>query len=370
MTGTSLDGIDIAVANFDVNNGSYIKVHSFETYPFPDEYSNYIKKIISGDVNLKDISMLNYYLGYKISEIVLTHLKKHNLSPKEIFAIGAHGQTMWHQPNESSLFNKKIRSTLQLLSGPILAIETGIEAITDFRAADIAAGGSGAPLQPIFDHYFLRESNNDCVVLNIGGISNVTYLSANSDKDEIIAFDTGPGNMLIDLAVSEYYNLKYDNNGEIAGKGNLNNDLLKKLMNIDFISKKPPKSTGRELFNAALLEDIGAYNIKSEDLACTLTHFTAKSIAKNIERYCTKSPFKLKVSGGGAKNNTIMNLLSDYIPNSEVELITLDNYDITDSRESLLFAFLAYLRKNNLPGNIKSVTGANAEKVLGSLSLP
>jgi len=370
MTGTSLDGIDVAVAEFDIKTGSSISIHSYNTYPFSLLYKIYIKKLIHEETTLEKISMLNYYLGHAISKTVLKHLEEHNISPYEVEAIGAHGQTIWHQPEKKKIMNTNLNSTLQALSGPVLAVKSGIEAITDFRAADIAAGGSGAPLQPIFDHYFLRESGKDVVVLNIGGISNITFLEASGYRDDIIAFDTGPGNILIDSVMSKLYNKDYDEDGDVASTGRLNHDLLYKLLSISFINNDPPKSTGRELFNIKLLEDLDAFSIKSQDLVCTLTHYTALSISKNIENYCTTKPFILKASGGGARNKMLMRLLADYIPNAEVQLITLDDKDITDSREALLFAFLAYLRKNKIHGNITSVTGAKREKILGSVSLP
>jgi len=217
----------------------------------------------------------------------------------------------------------------------------------------------------------LRSTENDIIVLNIGGIANITYLPKNCKKNQVIAFDTGPGNVLIDSYVSEYYNLPYDKDGDIARRGKLNEDLFSELTKIDFIYNPPPKSTGRELFNIKMLKRLIKkikINPKKEDVVNTITHFTAFSIAENIRRFA-KPESKIIVSGGGVMNRYLMELLQKKLPNSLIGLS--DEYGIPyNAKESISFAYLAYLTLNGKFGNIKSVTGAVKDSVLGCISKP
>jgi anhydro-N-acetylmuramic acid kinase len=294
------------------------------------------------------------------------------MTTKDIDLIGMHGQTVWHQPpvrNKLSTLNFQLPTTLQLGSAPALCSYLGIPVISDFRAADIAFGGQGAPLVPVFDREFLLENNQNVIALNIGGIANITYLPV---KGKVLAFDTGPGNVLIDGITKKLFFKDFDKSGKFASKGKLSKQLWDFLLRIEFIKIKPPKSTGREIFSGQLIEFIenliSQKRIRKEDAIFTITKFTAWSIAENIRLFASPSA-KIIVSGGGSKNNTLMKLLKSELKESKI--IISDNIGInSDAKEAISFAYLAWRNLAGLPGNIKSVTGASKEVTLGSLTLP
>lgn len=364
MTGTSLDGIDIAFCNFRKEGTKYhIEEKFFEIFPYPEKIKDKLRDILNDKISLNDISQMNFALSKIFADVINISIQKSGINRNDIEAIGMHGQTLWHKPFYENFAGIETNSTLQIGSISALNQLTGIPVIGDFRAADIALGGQGAPLVPFFDNEFLSSEKENIVALNIGGIANVTLLPKKSEIENIAAFDTGPGNVLIDIIANKNFNQKYDNNGEFARQGELNSDILYELMSIPYISQQYPKSTGRELFNLQFLEK---YTSKIEDpynLISTLTHFTAKSICINIINSGFKSD-KLIVSGGGAKNKFLMELLGEYLKNCEI----LDSEKIgigIDSKEALCFAYLAYLHTENRTGNIPNATGARSSAVLG-----
>ena len=217
---------------------------------------NYLKSLTQ-DISLKDLSQLDIRYTDEIAESVKQFLEKYALIPSQVNSIGFHGQTLWHQPTKEGFLGQNISSTYQLGSGAHLAQKTGIDVVSDFRTADMAVGGQGAPLIPIFDYAFLGEDNIDTIVLNIGGIANITFLQKLMKKEFVIAFDTGPGNCLIDLAMQKLFGKNYDKDGEVGKKGKLNNEGLDRLMNEEYINEKYPKSTGKELFNFHFIEKHG-----------------------------------------------------------------------------------------------------------------
>ena len=239
--------------------------------------------------------------------------------------------------------------------------------MNDFRTADMAVGGQGAPLIPIFDYAFLSDKSKNTIVLNIGGIANITYLRAGCSKTNVIAFDTGAGNCLIDLAMRKLYGKGYDDDGKTGRSGKLNEAILNSLMSEPYIDKAYPKSTGKELFNAEFLGKHNVYTLLPEDAISTLTHFTAKSIAQNITRVIEDN-YTMKIAGGGARNSFLLELISSYSPKAIIETPMLGGIDISDSREALLMAYLAYLRIEEQSGNMPTVTGATREVVLGNLA--
>ncbi len=367
MTGTSLDAIDLAIVDFYfIDNEFTYKELFFKEYPFPDKLKNKILDIISSKTSIYNISQLNFALSDIYAGAVNNAIEESGIEKYSINAIGVHGQTLWHQPQKSKFADFNISSTLQLGNLSALNILTDIPVIGDFRSADIALGGEGAPLVPIFDFYFLRSEKENNLCLNIGGIANITYLPKNCSKKDVIGFDTGPGNILIDIATSLYFNNKFDFNGNFARKGNLNIDILNELMNDSYISKKFPKSTGREIFNTMYFNKFFDENSNPNNVLNTLTHFTAKSIAKNIETN-NLDVDNIIVSGGGAYNSYLMELLQFYLPNSKVK--SSENFGVRiSSKEAVCFAFLALLYILDLSGNIPSVTGAKRECKLGQFA--
>lgn len=362
MTGTSVDAIDIAAATFA--SGCITDIIADE-FSFTSELQNHLKTL-AGDITLKSLSQLTIRYTEEIAEAVNEFLSKNKIEKSIVKAIGFHGQTLWHQPNSELCLGEMTRSTYQLGSATHLAILTGIDTVGDFRTADMAVGGQGAPLIPIFDYAFLSNKDTDTIVLNIGGIANITYLRAGGSKNEVIAFDTGSGNCLIDLAMRKLYDKDYDANGETGRSGKLNEAVLDSLMSEPYIDKPYPKSTGKELLNAAFLEENNVYTLTPKDAISTLTHFTAKSIGQNIDKVI-KDNYTLKIAGGGARNSYLVELIGSYSPKAKIEQPMLNGIDISDSREALLMAYLAYLRLEEQCGNMPTVTGATREVILGSL---
>jgi len=365
MTGTSLDAIDIAICDFYNNNNKFqFNLLNYKEYKFSSDYKTFINKIINEKSFIKDISQLNFYLSELFCDCILDLCENSNLNLNSIDAISIHGQTIWHNPSKENFLDKQISSTLQIASISAISSKLSKKVIGDFRSADIMLGGEGAPLIPIFDYYFLWSNTENIISLNIGGISNITYLPKNCNKNEIIAFDCGPGNILIDSYIQEFTDFSFDKDGSLAIKGKIIDSLLKELKNINFIYKSPPKSTGRELFNLKLIKNlIGNNNYYLEDVIATLTDFTAFSISYNIKKFADENS-NIIVSGGGRKNQSILKRIKYYLPNSCILLI--DELGINgDAKEAIFIAFLGYLNLLKIPGNISQVTGALKEIVLG-----
>lgn len=368
MTGTSLDGIDVAICEVysDSIGIPNVDLKAFEMINYPVGFSAFIKQLLE-QPNWEDISYLHFALPRLYADAITETASKHNIPKENLKLIGMHGQTVWHRPNPIEKFGLSIASTLQLGDGSALAKILNIPVVSDFRSADVAVGGQGAPLVPRFDFDFFRSDSHNTICLNIGGMANITNLPARCTTSQVTAFDTGPGNILINLAMQMFYNLEFDRGGAIARRGRLNTELLAELMNIDFISQPPPKSTGRELFNSDLIDNVLVnYSIATDDIISTFTHFTAESIVHNIHKFCTE-PEVLIASGGGAKNLYLLELLSAKLANTQVKLS--DDYGISiDAKEAIAFAYLAWRTVNHLPSNIPSVTGADSEVILGSIS--
>lgn len=367
MTGTSLDGIDVAICSFsNAEEKHYFKLIAFNTYPFPNEIRTILKEIISKNRFVDDISFIHFAMSKMYADAIIDLCEKSSVELKSIDAIGMHGQTVWHDPKKKEIDKIKISSTFQLGSGPCLAKLLDVPVVYDFRSADIALGGQGAPLVPIFDYNFLRSENRNVVCLNIGGISNITYLPKNCKTSDVIAFDTGPGNVWIDLIANELFNLNFDEDGKIARQGEINIPLLNKLKEIAFIIQKPPKSTGRELFSRETIFNLIS-NEKKNDILSTITYFTAWSIAENIKKFLNKVDVVI-LSGGGANNIFLIELLKEELPKAILK--TSDEFVVnSDAKEAICFAYLAYRTLGGQPGNICSVTGASKETILGAIAI-
>ncbi|TAL66799.1 MAG: anhydro-N-acetylmuramic acid kinase [Bacteroidetes bacterium] len=372
MTGTSVDAVDVAIALFSSNNYKHeFDIIATGNYDIPEEIRNLILKIFHEPVTISEVSQLNFALSRLYADSVINLCKESGFDIGKLDAVGIHGQTLWHEPEARYISDYKISSTYQAGSISALSIILNKIVVGDFRSADIANGGQGAPLVPIFDYEFLRDTNENRVALNIGGIANVTLLPANCKKTEVTAFDTGSGNVFIDMSVQKFFNLKYDKSGEIARTGNLIPELMNTLKSIPFITKKPPKSTGRELFSKdyfiRLLEEFGTENTKKQDFVRTFTEFTAWSIAENVRLFSINTN-RIISSGGGTENTFLMEQLKKVLP--EIQIDKSDKYGIpSDYKEALCFAYLAYLALGGLSGNIPSVTGASKETVLGVIAL-
>jgi len=368
MTGTSLDAIDIAICEFSTEliQTKCINLILHKQIDFSKELKYQLfKAITSGNIQLKDFSQLNFCFTYAISDAIKQTCLENNFPIEDIDLIGVHGQTLWHNPQKELFANRMISSTYQLFSGTALSALLNKPVVFDFRSADIALGGQAAPLVPIFDYYFFQSNSDDVIALNIGGISNITYIPQNANMNDINAFDVGSGNCLIDLAAKKLLNLDYDNNGDIAREGETILILFDELCKIEFIYQKPPKSSGRELFNEKLISDY-IFNYKAEDIIRTLTEFTVHSISYNIRKFANEHS-KIIASGGGCNNKFLMELLRYELKDANIINSNALNIPI-DAKESIAFAFLAYLTYNQIPNNIPNATGANSQIVLGAIA--
>jgi anhydro-N-acetylmuramic acid kinase len=372
MTGTSLDGIDLAFVRFWTDS---LGEHNFQLlakgeYSLPNNYAEYILDKLENGSSFGEVSSLHFAISEIYSEAINTFINDNKVNKSEIDAVAIHGQTVWHEANGRVLFGKKTYSTLQLGSGSVLSKLINLPVVSNFRDGDLALGGSGAPLVPIFDYNFISDKNSDRIALNIGGMANLTYLKSGGSEDDVLAFDSGVGNVLIDMACQKLFNKKYDKNGTIAKSGKLNNDLFNHLLKDKYILLKPPKSTGREYYSREyfnnILNKLIENNINKIDLITTLTHFTAYSISENIKLFLDEN-VDVFVSGGGAKNNFLIELLREYLPKSTIYNSREININ-PDFKEAICFAYLGWRTFSGLHGNMPSVTGASKSTILGTIS--
>lgn len=369
MSGTSLDGIDAALVKISgFGENTKAQLVEFINKKIPENIKGEIKDCFSIEKsNVELVCSLNFKLGYLFAEAVRELCIKAKFPLNKIDLIGSHGQTVFHIPKA---YKNYCTSTLQIGEPAVIAYETGATVVSNFRTMDMAAGGEGAPLVP-YTEYILYRSNKNRALQNIGGIGNVTILPANCRLDDVYAFDSGPGNMIIDEVTKRLKGVNYDAGGAFAAQGKINEALLNELMDIDYIKNPPPKTTGRELFGSqfvdALLEKWS--NLRAEDLIATVTAFTAKSIAYNYR--CFVFP-KLNIEevilgGGGSYNDTLVRMIQSYLPESKV-LIQEDLGYSSDAKEAVAFAVLANEAVNGNPGNVIGATGAKERVVLGNIT--
>lgn len=376
MSGTSIDGIDAALVEIEGNGiNTKFKQLFFKTYPYPKGLKDLIlKNSLRETSNVEDICRLNFLVGKIFANAAINLCKDYGISIEKIDLIGSHGQTIHHLPKVKKMFGEKIKSTLQIGDPSVIAKLTGVVTVGDFRVGDMALGGEGAPLVPYFDFLAFRSNKVHRALLNIGGISNITLLKKNSTIDDVIAFDTGPGNILIDLLMQKFFNKKYDKDGKVALTGKLNENLFQKIIEMDnFINRKPPKSTGREKYNEEFLNQAlnGFNDLPPADIITTFSEYTAYSTYYNyqkfLQKYCEIS--ELLVSGGGSNNPFIMKSLQKYFGDKvKVKKVETESFSV-DSKEAVCFAIFANETISEKPINIPSVTGASRKTILGKICL-
>ncbi len=376
MSGTSLDGVDVALV--EIKNSwieTRVNLLGFIEYPFPEGVKSIIlRNSVKETSNVADISQLNFLIPQIYYKAIGTLCDEINFDIEKIDLIGSHGQTIHHLPVATEYFEHQVASTLQIGDPSVLAKLANKITVGDFRPSDMALGGQGAPLVPYFDFLLFHSSEKNRGLLNIGGISNITILNKTKGQNNVFAFDTGPGNMMIDILMRRFYEKEYDNNGEIASSGKLNEDLLIALITKDnFIEQEPPKSTGREYYGMEfllpLLDEFA--DIPSEDWLHTVTKFTAYSIHRNYEKFIVDETVldELFISGGGAKNKFLYESIAQYFENVEVKVI--DEIGISsDAKEAICFAVLANETISGNPSNIPRTTGASRPTILGKICLP
>ena len=377
MSGTSLDGVDAVLLEI-TGSGQAIKINQikFITYPFPKGLKQkLLKNSAVNNGNVSDICRLNFLLAHIYADAVKLLCKKAKISLSKIDFIGSHGQTIHHLPQMKNYFGFNFGSTLQIGDPSVIAKLTGILTIGDFRTGDIALGGEGAPLVPYFDFILFHSNKINRALLNIGGISNITILDKNGGTDDVIAFDTGPGNMMIDLLAKKFFNSDYDKNGNFAAQGNINENLFNDIKWHDkFIEKTPPKSTGREYYGKDFLFPLFKKykTLSHNDWLSTITDFTAYSVFRNYVKFIqTQTEInELFISGGGAKNKFLVNSLKKYF-GKKVRVQNIKDLGMSsDSKEALCFAVLANETLSGNPSNIPKVTGASRKTILGKICLP
>ncbi len=362
-SGTSFDGIDVALVKFKKNDLTPIFIDGI-VCDYPRHIKEKIYKLIIGahhDMTTKKLSRLDIILGNLFANAALKIIKKNKLKKEDVLLIASHGQTIYHKP--------KVKS-IQIGNGKIITKKIGIKTINNFREGDIKAGGEGAPLMPYLDWIIFNKSKNIKAVLNIGGISNVTVVGKNIIP---IAFDIGPGNALIDLIAKKYFRKDFDLNGNIASKGKIDLKSIEIALKDPYFKKRPPKSTGKEYFNQEFIDKYFLKIKNKQNKIATVTYFTTKVIEQSFRdfifpKYAVK---ELVVSGGGVKNKTLMRHLTFLVGacwSKSVRITISDKYKLpTKYKEAILFALLGYtchLRKKN---NMPSCTGAKKEVILGKI---
>ncbi len=351
MSGTSMDGIDAALVRFGDHSLEVLETHKHD---YPDDLrGSLLDSIREPDIrSVDDVAQLHRNVGECFRDAAVTLIEKAGIDPPAVTAIGSHGQTIRHEPNADEPFS------LQIGDGAIIAAGTGVTTVNDFRAADIELGGQGAPLAPAFHEWLFRRPGKLRVVLNVGGIANVTILPA--DDADTTGFDTGPGNTLMDAWTRQHLDEPFDRDGSWAARGAIDFDLLERLLADDYFLKPPPKSTGFEYFNLGWLRTFAIDDLEAVDVQATLAMMTARSIAAAL----APDTSELLVCGGGVHNCRLMHLLGRELPDVSIRS-TADAGLHPDWVEAAAFAWLAKRRIEGNPGNLPAVTGASEHAVLG-----
>jgi len=374
ISGTSADGIDAALVRVTGSGPSTrLKQLAFGSYKYPERFRELLLgNSLPGSGSVDLLCELNVLVAHFFADTVKKVVRKAQIPLSSVDLIGSHGQTVHHRPVAQRAFGKLIRSTLQIGDPSTIAQLTGIVTVGDFRTADMAAGGQGAPLVPYFDFLMFRSKKKNRLLLNIGGIANVTALPKNCSIRDVMAFDTGPGNMIVDALMSRWYGKKFDRGGRTALRGELLPGLLLGLVSHPYFSKKLPKSTGRELFGASFLPQLERLvrTTKREDLLATATELTPFTVFDQYNRFIASRmrPDEVLVSGGGVHNRAMMEALRDYFRPVPVRRIESAGFS-SDAKEAVCFAVLANETISEHAANIPQVTGARKPVILGKICL-
>ncbi len=364
MSGTSLDGIDVAIV--DIANG--VRTVAFHTTPYPARLRAALLGISNTNTHTAEIGRLHFLLGELYARAVRDTCRRKRVPLESVELVGCHGQTIFHEGTPTRVLGMKVASTLQIGEPSVIAERLGIPVVADFRPRDIAAGGSGAPLVPFVDYLLFHHARRGRVALNIGGIANITAIPPGARPEDVVAFDTGPGNMVIDALVHKHTGGKqrYDRGGRIARSGRIDRKLLADLMRDAYYRRKPPKSAGREQYGVEFIARLERSGDTLPDLIATATALTAATIADAIRRFAAFKVDELIVSGGGAHNPEIMGQLAALLPGAAVATSSDFGVDL-DAKEAIAFAILAHETWRRRPSNLPSATGARRPVVLGKI---
>ncbi|HVO61861.1 MAG TPA: anhydro-N-acetylmuramic acid kinase [Terriglobales bacterium] len=384
MSGTSADGIDVALvdisSSLEGQNSPRCKLLGHAEHPYPAA----VRRAILASMNAKsatvaDLARLNFLLGELYAEAVIAAQRKFKRTAE---LIGCHGQTLYHQGHSERFLGRRLSVTWQTGEGAILAARTGIPVVSDYRPADMAAGGKGAPLVPFLDYALYADKNVGRIVQNIGGIANLTAIPAGASPSDVIAFDTGPGNMVIDALMEHFFKRHFDRDGRTAAKGKVLQAVLAEVLRASFFARNPPKTAGREEFGREFVAHVlrRCRGARMADIVATATALTARSIGLGIRRYVLRrgmpmageTPalrFEVIMSGGGTKNRTLMRMLEAELSPLHLRLRTSDEFGIpVEAKEAVAFALLAFQTWHHRPSNVPSATGAKRPAILGKIS--
>ena len=378
MSGTSADGINVALVRIRngvlgrvarVHTGPSIKLLGHAEYPYPRKVREAVLAAMNAHhASVPDLARLNFLLGELYAEAVLKTSRRFRLKPE---LVGCHGQTLYHQGEAAPFLGRRLAATWQTGESSIVAARVGVPVVSDFRPADMAASGKGAPLVPFLDYLLYRDAVVGRIVQNIGGIANLTAIPAGASPGQVIAFDTGPGNMVIDAATGHFFGKRYDRNGRIAASGVVLEPVVADLLRAPFFRRNPPKTAGREEFGREFVRDFirRCGRADKRNAVATATALTARSIADAIRRFVRGKFSEFVVSGGGAKNLILMAMLASELRPLGLRIRTSDEFGLpSEAKEAVAFAVLAYQTWNRRPSNVPSATGAKRATVLGKIS--
>ena len=374
MSGTSADGINVAIVRLPAS-GRGRPIHTLlahEAYPFPTRVRRAILEMMNAELaRVADLARLNFLLGELYAEAVAKTARKHRV---KLDLIGCHGQTLYHQGAAARFLGRKLAVTWQIGEAAIIAARLGVPVVSDFRPADMAAGGKGAPLVPFLDYLLYRDKHIGRIAQNIGGIANLTAIPANASLRQVMAFDTGPGNMIIDGVMEELFAKRYDRDGRIASSGRPLDGVIARLARAPFFRQKPPRTAGREEFGREYVSRFlqlcrGA---SKPDVVATATALSARTIADAVKRHVLKrnrSFQEMIISGGGTKNPTLVAMLHGELNALGIALRFSDEFGVpSEAKEALAFALLAHETWHRRPSNVSSATGAKRPAILGKIS--
>ncbi len=390
MSGTSADGIEVALVRITERSRSsarnrrstkrsagdvsttQLQLLAHASYPYPKAVRNTVlSSMNAANASVADLARLNFLLGELYAEAVLTTQRKFRLRAE---LVGCHGQTLFHQGNPQPYLGRRIAVTWQTGEGSVIAARIGVPVISDFRPADMAAGGKGAPLVPFLDYLLYSHARIGRIVQNIGGIANLSTIPAGAPPEKVVAFDTGPGNMVIDAVTEHLFHQPFDRDGRIAASGWVHENMVARVLRQPFFRKVPPKTAGREEFGREFVQEFLRLcgRIPKQDIVATATALTALSIRAAIRDFVlskTKSYLEIVVSGGGAKNATLLAMLTNELEPLGVSLRLSDEFGLpAAAKEAAAFALLAYETWHHRPSNIPSATGAKRPAILGKIS--
>jgi anhydro-N-acetylmuramic acid kinase len=398
MSGTSADGINVALVRIGEGNESSSRDASGVTsgigrqecpphtgfeflghaeYP----YAKRVREAVLAAMNaprasVADLARINFLLGELYADSVLAAQKKFQL---KIDLVGCHGQTLYHQGEPTRFLGRQIAATWQTGEAAVIAQRVGAPVVSDFRPADMAAGGKGAPLVPYLDYLIFRHASLGRIVQNIGGIANFTAIPAGARANDVVAFDTGPGNMVIDAVTEKLFGMRFDRGGRIAASGEVLEDVLDKVMRHKFFCAKPPKTTGREEFGREFVQEFlrSCGRKRKQDVVATATALTARTLADAVKRFVLRrfsargESWEILLCGGGAKNKTLVRMLRRELEPAGVSVRFSDEFGVpSEAKEAVAFAILAYETWRRRPSNVPSATGARRPAVLGKISYP